>query len=82
MRKRVYILGILVGITAPIFGLFIGLQVSSILGNILTSPLILLSLITGEPFGTMPKGLWLVGVLISVGLWIAIFALIDKLVRR
>ena len=82
MRKRVYVLGIIVGIIAPIFGLFLGLQALPILGTILTAPLILLAIVTGDALGNLSGVMRIVGILISIGLWTAIFALIDKLVQK
>jgi len=82
VRKRVYILGIIIGIITPISGLFVGLQVSPVLGNILTAPLILLSLITGDALGNLSGVMRIVGILISIVLWTAIFALIDKLMQK
>ena len=82
MRKRVYILGIIVGIIAPVVGVFFGLQASPILGNILAAPLILLTLITGTPFGMMPIWMKLLSLPISIVIWTAIFALIDKLLQK
>ena len=82
MRKRVYVLGIIVGIIAPIFGLFLGLQAPPILGTILTAPLILLTIVTGDALGNLSGLMRIVGILISIGLWTAIFALIDKLVQK
>ncbi len=86
MRKRVYILGLVVGIIAPVLGLFVGLQVSPVLGSILVAPLFLLSLITGDslggPGGFMQSAISIVGILISIGLWTAVFALVDKFVQK
>ena len=82
VRKRVYILGLLIGVVAPILGLFLGLQVSVILGNILAAPQILLSTIIGEPFGTLSTVLQIAGILISVAIWTVIIGAIDRIVTK
>ncbi len=46
-HKLAAILGVLFGLVTPVVGVFLGLQVSALLGNILAWPLIAMSVLTG-----------------------------------
>lgn len=82
MRKRVVVLGIVLGILVPHIGVFVGLQVSTMLGNILAFPLITISFITDTPFGMWSPALWILAVVVSIVVWTVIIAVIDNLIRR
>lgn len=82
MRKRVYILGILLGLLSPVIGIFLGLQVSTTLGNMFAFPVIALVFLTGSPFGEWHLGLTLAAAVLSIVIWTGIFAALDRLLRR
>jgi len=76
---KVYIFAALFGLFVTFFGLFAGLQLSPILGNILAFPFVISALITGTGVGTFSRSV-LVGLFLFTSLfWSAIFILIIKL---
>ncbi len=75
------IFGAIFGLIAPFIGLFAGLQVSVVLGSILTFPLGLLYQITGTPIGMMSAGLLILGWLVSILVWAAIFYGVSRLIQ-
>ena len=82
LMPRSLIYGFIFGLIAPIFGLFFGLQVSVVIGNILTFPLIILSQITGTPFGMMSTPLRIIGWLLSAIVWAAIFYAVARILQQ
>ncbi len=82
MKTTTYLLGIVLGLVVPYIGIFAGLQVSTLLGNILAFPLIAVSYITGEPFGMWGAPLWIFAILLSIIIWTAIVHGIDSLVKK
>ena len=76
------IFGFIFGLIAPFIGLFLGLQVSVFLGNLLTLPFQAFFTLTGVPFGEMPGVIILLLTLISGILWAAIFYAIARLLNR
>lgn len=82
MSKKALIWGGIFGLLAPFIGIFLGLQVSTTLGNILAFPVIGLSYATGVPFGMWHWSMLLLAVALSVVLWALIFALVAKLFRK
>ena len=79
--KSPYFLGLLLGICVPLFGVFAGLQVSVLLGNILAHPLLLISMIAGQPFGALGAHWWLIALTFSVLEWIVLVYLVRKFAR-
>lgn len=59
------ILGFLLGVTAPVFGMFLGLQVSPLLGTIFAFPLVAASWLAGEPIGNLAPWIRVVALLVS-----------------
>lgn len=76
------VLGVLFGLVVPFLGVFLGLQVSTALGNILAFPVIAIVYITDTPFGMWSGWQFAVAAVLSVVLWTAFFALIGKLFGR
>ena len=62
MSRKHLIYKCLFGLAAPFIGLFAGLQVSPLLGNVLMFPFIAVSALTDIPIGEMPG--WLFGALV------------------
>ena len=82
MRKRIYILGIALGLIVPYIGIFAGLQVSVTLGNILAFPIITVAYVTGTPFGMWHPALWLLAAVLSIVVWTVIVAIVDRLLKK
>lgn len=82
MRKRVYVLGIVLGLLAPIVGVFLGLQVSTFLSNVFAFPIIAVAMITGTPFGMWSPFFWVVGFVLSIIVWTGIVAVFDKCIKK
>lgn len=82
MNKKALIIGGVFGLVAPFVGIFMGLQVSVILGNILAFPIIGLVYVTGTPFGMWSSALMIAAIVLSTVLWALIFALIARVIRR
>ena len=76
------ILGFLLGVVTPLLGVFLGLQVSPLLGTIFAFPLIAASWLVGEPFGNLSH--WIsASALLAFGLiWSFIFVSAAKVLRR
>ena len=82
MNKKSLILGGTFGLIAPFVGLFLGLQVSVIIGNILAFPVIGLAYLTGQPFGMWHPLMMVLAIVLSVVTWALIFSFIAKLVKK
>lgn len=82
MNKTAIIIGGFFGLIAPFVGIFLGLQVSTILGDILAFPVIGLVYVTGTPFGMWEAPLMIVAFALSIVLWALIFGLIARLLKR
>lgn len=80
--SKAFIYGAIFGLIAPMIGLFAGLQLSTVLGNLLMFPFYIIGLFTEEPFGNWSMAMRITGVLISMITWGAVFYLISKLVKR
>ncbi len=79
IKKRTYIFGILFGLVTPVVGIFAGLQISVMLGNILAFPFLVVSVFSGKPLGFWGLGLWLFSFVFSVVIWVYIFSLLEKI---
>ena len=82
MKKQMYLLGIVLGLIMPVVGVFFGLQVSVMLGNIFAFPIVVIAALTDKPFGMWNAGLWVVAMLFSVLAWTFIVAIVDRILRR
>lgn len=82
MSRKALVWGGIFGLAAPFIGIFLGLQVSTLAGNILAFPIIGLSYLTGEPFGFWGTGKMLGAFALSVVVWALIFALLVRLFTR
>lgn len=82
MNKTALIWGGIFGLIAPLVGMFVGLQVSSVLGNILMWPFVCIAYMTGLPFGMWGSVMTLTATALSVIVWALIFALAAKLFKR
>ncbi len=76
---KIALWGFLAGILLPVFGLFIGLQVSPLLANIMLFPLLFLSEVTGIVFGNASGIQRLFFVLFSGVSWAALFFVVSRL---
>jgi len=72
--------GFVFGLIAPVIGLFVGLQLSVAVANVLMWPVLLISLITNTPFGLMSVWLRLGAWIFSAIAWAAMFYLGSILV--
>jgi hypothetical protein len=79
---RFFIRGAIFGLFAPIAGLFTGLQLSSIFGNILLFPVILLSKLINQPFGDFSIGLKLSSIILSILFWGISFVIFGKILNK
>ncbi len=82
MNKRILTIGFLLGLIFPFIGIFLGLQVSTTLGNVFAFPFVLGAMISGIPFGEWST---LVQILVLVGsglIWAAVFSLVSLLFTR
>ena len=68
------------GLIAPFIGLFVGLQVSPLLANILMFPIIAVSAVTDVPIGEMSGLLWAGMVLLSGVVWATLLS-VPGLIR-
>lgn len=82
MNKKALIGGAVFGLLAPFVGIFFGLQISTVVGNILAFPVVGLAYVTGHPFGMWGPGLMAGALGLSLVLWAVIFGLIAMLFRR
>ena len=80
--SKAFIFGAIFGLLAPIFGLFIGLQVSPALGSLMLFPFVLFSILLNEGFLNFPLFLKLFIGVLSVVLWGFIFVLISMGINR
>ena len=82
MNKKALVWGGIFGLVAPFVGIFFGLQISVVLGNILAFPVIALVYVTGTPFGMWSPILTITAVVLSVVAWALIFGVLAKLLGR
>lgn len=80
--NKAFIYGAVFGLIAPMIGLFVGLQLSTFLANILMFPFYIIGLFTEGPFGNWSMAMRVLGVLFSMITWGTVFYLIFKLVKR
>jgi hypothetical protein len=82
MNKKALVWGAMFGLIAPVVGLFVGLQISPIVANVLMFPIIGLSAVLGTPFGMWSPSLMLASVILSIAAWALAFALVGKLLGK
>ena len=76
------IAGAVCGFFAPLFGLFLGLQVSPALGTLVMAPFVALSALTGTPIGEMSGFLRWTGLALSILTGAALGAGVQHLCHR
>ena len=81
-NKKLFLYGSIFGLIAPFVGLFLGLQVAPVLGNILMFPFILIGSIVDKPFGYFSGFERVLGWLLSIILWGLIFVVMGKIIKR
>ena len=82
MNRKWLIWGSVFGLIAPYVGVFVGLQVSVVLGNILTFPLIILAALTDSVFGNWGLPFLLLATALSVVIWALIFGVVGLLLNQ
>lgn len=80
MRKKALMWGGVFGLVAPFIGLFVGLQVSPMIANVLMFPIIGLAAVSGGSFGQNPM-IFLVGIVLSIIVWSVIFGVAAKVLK-
>lgn len=78
-NNKAFIYGLLFGLISPLIGIFAGLQLSSILGNILMFPFYIVGMFTDLPFGNWSMLIKIMGILFSMITWGTIFYMISRL---
>ncbi len=81
MNRKALIWGGVCGLIATFLGLFVGLQVSPMVANVLMFPIIGMSYVMG-PFGMWNPVLMLVGLALSVVVWALIFGVVAMFLKR
>ncbi len=74
--------GAVFGFLAPFIGMFVGLQISPIVADVLMFPIVGLAAVLGSPFGMWGMGLKLASLVLSIVAWAVVFMLISKLIKR
>lgn len=82
MNKRVLLWGGVFGLIAPFVGLFVGLQISPVVANVLMFPIIGLSYVLGTPFGMWDSSLMILGIALSIVMWALVFGIVAKLLKQ
>ena len=81
MRRKTIVVGSVLGLVSPSVGVFLGLQVSTTLGNVFAFPFVAVAYISGVPMGMWPSWLLVLAVLLSIALWIFMVYLITVLMH-
>ena len=81
-NKKALIWGGVFGLAAPFIGLFVGLQVSATVANVLMFPVLILSEVLNAPFGMWSPGLMFTGLFVSIVVWALVFAAVSALVKQ
>ena len=81
-NKKALVWGGVFGLVAPFIGMFIGLQVSPMVANILMFPVIAMSAALNSPFGMWSPALMLTALMLSVIVWALVFVAIDMLLKQ
>ena len=81
-NKKALMWGGVFGLVAPFVGMFVGLQVSPMVANVLMFPIIAMAAGLNSPFGMWSPALMLAALVLSVIVWALVFAAVDMLVKR
>lgn len=81
MSKKTVVWGTVFGVIAPLVGLFLGLQVAPILGNILLLPILGLSSLFSTPIGMFSAFQKVLALIVSIIFWVISFSVIEKAVQ-
>ena len=81
-NKKAFVIGFIFGLIAPAIGLFLGLQIAPLLGNILIFPFLVISKIIDTPIGNWSLVLKIVGVIFSMIIWGLLFASASSLFKK
>ena len=77
-----YLLAILFGVLVTLLGLFAGLQIAPIFGNILAFPFVLAAQLAGQGFGNLPAGVLAFLFVLTSLFWAAAFVLVGRATKR
>ena len=80
MKNKSLIIGGIFELIAPFVGIFLGLQVSPLLGNIFAFPFIIISYISGQSLGNWSYILFLIATILSIIIWSLIFYLLKRII--
>jgi len=81
MNKKAIIYGGVFGLLAPLFGVFVGLQVNPFVGTLLLLPVIGMSIVLGDPIGMFGTGTKILAIGVSVVFWIFVFIGVQKMIN-
>ena len=70
------------GLVAPFVGMFVGLQVSPMVANVLMFPIIAMAAALNSPFGAWSPALMLAALVLSVIAWALVFAAVGTLLKQ
>lgn len=82
MKHKAALYGGIFGLIAPIVGLFVGLQVSTFFGTLLTFPVIGLSVLLDTPLGNMSGFEKILGLVASIIFWALVFQLVYCVYKK
>ncbi|MEM8976789.1 MAG: hypothetical protein AAGD43_32470 [Pseudomonadota bacterium] len=78
---RTVVVGAVFGLIAIWFGLFVGLQVNVVLGQLLVLPAAVVATLSGVPIMKMPLALWIIAIALQCLTWALIFHLLGRLAK-
>jgi len=81
-NKKALVWGGVFGLVAPFIGMFIGLQVSPVVANVLMFPIIAMAAGLNSPFGMWSPALMLAALVLSVIVWALVFVAVDMLLKQ
>ncbi|KKW44602.1 MAG: hypothetical protein UY94_C0019G0012 [Parcubacteria group bacterium GW2011_GWA2_56_21] len=81
-NKKALLWGGVFGLVAPFVGMFVGLQVSPMVANVLMFPVLAMSVMLGSPFGMWSPALMLVALVLSVIVWALVFLAVKMVLGQ
>lgn len=81
-HKTALLIGAAFGLLAPFIGMFVGLQISPVVANILMWPILGLAFLLGTPFGGWSGGMILFALAVSVAMWALVFVVVSSVRPR
>jgi len=81
-NKKALLWGGVFGLVAPFVGVFVGLQVSPMVANVLMFPVLAMSVMLGSPFGMWSPALMLVALVLSVIVWALVFLAVKMVLGQ